>query len=191
MSRHLCQFCCSNLPILVNNHTALPKKLVNLHPPYNTRQSPPKTLRWNTQLIAVGNRQGFTTYLPYWKKSQIGTTWRYRLKAALQTALEPDNPKLDNFREITLHQPNAPWWKEPPFGATGQFPHVHKGIGAGPCGKSVRKRPADTKQTARSQGIVRLMKKDVAAAGEVPRALRQASRELVASLSPPPTLKFD
>jgi hypothetical protein len=68
----------------------LPRSLTKLQIPPNTRQPPAYTLKWNMQLVAVGNHAGFCKYLPYCNTSEEGPTWRHTFRDALQAALEQD-----------------------------------------------------------------------------------------------------
>jgi ribonuclease HI len=159
----------------------LPKSKVRLHTPPNTRGPVADTLKWNTQLVAIGNRAGYEKYLPYWKISD-GMQWRHKFRQAIQTALEtatgPDSAPID----LQLTDEQGSWWSAPPTqpkDTTLTLP------------SSFRKRPQDNRHEPRSQRIEQLLNHNIQATGALPRAVRAANSALEAALPSAPPLRYD
>jgi hypothetical protein len=170
----------------------LPKSLVKLEPPPTTRHQPAKHLKWNTQMIAVGNTAGFEKYLPYWKETPEGLTWRDAFKATIQASLEPlasnNDGGLSNTSGIQLHDERAAWWTTPPSliaalprTACTQITHT----------PGFKKKPQDNKQRPRTMGLPSLMGQDPHAPGALSRAARAASRAIAIAVTPATPLRYD
>lgn len=170
----------------------LPRSLVKLQIPPNTRQPPACTLKWNMQLVAVGNQAGFQKYLPYWSTSTEGSTWRHAFRDAIQAALEQemDPTSTQNQARVQLHDESADWWLSPP-GVPGNSQASRPDAHILPCQGAFRRRPTDTKHRPRSEGIIQLLRYCTSAAGALPRALKAAKATLQRSLPTPPPLRHD
>jgi exonuclease III/ribonuclease HI len=181
-----------NYPGCCKHLMTLPKSLVKLEPSPTARHQPAEHLKWSTQLIAVGNTAGFAKYLPYWKESAEGLTWRQAFKEAIQTSLEPSASNTgsspSHASELRLNDEGAAWWTSPPSPTTMQ-PRTD-------CTKLVptpgfKKRPQDTKQRPRSRDLASLMSQDPRALGALSRAVRAATRAMALAVTPAAPLRFN
>jgi ribonuclease HI len=181
-----------NYPECCKHLMTLPKPLVKLEPPPTARHKPAEHLRWSTQLIAVGNTAGFEKYLPYWRESPDGLTWRQAFKEAVQASLEAsvlgDDGDVSQPGEVQLHDEGAAWWTSPPSPREMSPRAESTKLALTP---GFKKRPHDTKQRPRSKSLASLMGQDPHASGALPRAARAATRALPLAITPAAPLRYN
>ena len=161
----------------------LPRSKTILDATCNNNTSP--TLRWNTNVIAIGNLAGFEKHLPYWESSN-GVSWRQSFENTLNVSMTSE--KLGTTTHAELHQPRAEWWTRPPTPAT--TPICTDLKPSLTIDKKFIKRPHDHRRKSRSQDIIALVHHPHAPLGATARALKQATQRMSNSTQAPP-LKHD
>eukprot|EP00775_Hariotina_reticulata_P006095 gene6095-biopygen7890 len=151
----------------------LPKSSVKWALPANALHEKAVAGKYNINVIAVGNAEGFRTHLPYWTEG-----WRDQLKVRVQAALQPRFSQQTTNNSSYIANADAAWWKSPPQCS------ARKEIDNAP--RRFRKLPTDSSVPKRTAGIAMLMH-----ANNVTQAVQGAKGMLREVHGNPPGLRHD
>eukprot|EP00775_Hariotina_reticulata_P006532 gene6532-biopygen8330 len=151
----------------------LPKSSVKWALPANALHEKAAAGKYNINVIAVGNAEGFRTHLPYWTEG-----WRDQLKVRVQAALQPRFSQQTTNNSSYIANADAAWWNSPPQCS------ARKEIDNAP--RRFRKLPTDSSVPKRTAGIAMLMH-----ANNVTQAVQGAKGMLREVHGNPPGLRHD